>query len=362
MKKNNICFIISNLGQGGAEFQFYSLLKSINKENFKVTLVLYAYQSDSFYNLDDLKNINIIKNKLKSNFFIFKIMEALFFIRKILNQNNFDIVNSSLFMNNLFVRLASPKKYRNRIITNMRTSILNYNIFYILMERLLINNSYVVFNSNKSLETFKKYISKKFRDRLFCIYNGFIISNHENKEINFDKMVFGCLGRLSKEKNFIQPVRVFNSLGNSSFKLKIMGKKSNQYDLILNQSMKNKKINLLKESTNIDEFFSKIDFLIIPSLFEGCPNVLFEAFIRKIPCIISEKANSDFFVKNKINGFVYDGSDLDLKVTIQKIKNYDNKRIDEICKDAFNYVSQKFNISSMTSNYENLFIKIDEEN
>ena len=98
----------SNLLQGGAERQFVELIKGINKENFQITVLLYAVQKDVFFQeIFSVPGITIIKNSLKNKFWIFKITEALKFIYSFLKTNNFDLIFSLLFMNNLFVRLAA---------------------------------------------------------------------------------------------------------------------------------------------------------------------------------------------------------------------------------------------------------------
>ena len=57
---------------------------------------------------------------------------------------------------------------------------------------------------------------------------------------------------------------------------------------ILNRGLKNFEIR--KPDIDIDNFFEEINILVIPSHYEGCPNVLFESMIRKTICVISDGA------------------------------------------------------------------------
>lgn len=359
-----VLFVCSNLGQGGAEKQFVELILGLNKRIFDVNLLLYAKQSEPFF-FDRLikSEINIKTNSLKNNFSIFKIIEALRHIRRVLKDEKFDLVISTLFMNNLFVRIIAPKRYKNKIVTSMRTSPRNYSWAYKLCERILIKNSFIVFNSFNSLNEFKLIINKKFHNRFYLIYNGFKIPININNDSKRYK-IYGFLGRISVEKNPIQIVRVFENynLFRKKYKLVMKGSRGNQYDEIVS-NYKNSNLIFEEPSTNTEIFFNSIDVLIISSVFEGCPNVLFEAMLRKKLCIISVGANSDNFVKNLQNGITYDGSDKDLFRAIKDIEQIiGTSKIDEILSNAYDYSKNKFNMDFMIEQYQSLFETIYEKN
>lgn len=364
MEKIKIAFIISNLGQGGAENQFVKLITNLDKSRFDICLFLYAAQTEPFFERElQVHQIKTTKIRLKHRFVPFKIAEALYRINRFLAVNRFDIVVTSLFMNNLFVRVAAPRGYKNKIITNMRTSIQNYSSFYKFFEKRLISTSYIVFNSNQSLLNFKKILPVKFHNRLFLIYNGYLIpaQSVENKSPDF---VFGCLGRLSAEKNILQVVRVFPEIeANCSMcKLVIQGHFSNQYPAI-REAIVSKNIEIREKHPNIEEFYSNISILVLPSIFEGCPNVLFEALLRKKLCIVSAGANSDGFIKNGVNGFVYDGSDDGLKNAMQNAMQIRNSAIEQsIIHTGYQYAFENFRIDAMVAKYAELFIKVYEHN
>ena len=210
IKRIKILFVISNLPQGGAEKQFVQLIKRINKNVFNVHVVLYAYQTKAFFTeLFLIENITITTNKLKYSFFIFKILEALTYLNKILSANKFDLVFTSLFMNGLFVRIIAPRHYKNRIVASMRNSVKSYNTFYIFAEKYLIQKSFLVFNSIGALDNFKNIFKVKFHDRLYSVYNGYNFQTKilTVKEKKLNGVVLGALGRQTKQKNFIQLAR-----------------------------------------------------------------------------------------------------------------------------------------------------------
>ena len=365
MKKIKLLLVTSNLLQGGAERQFVELIKGINKDNFEITVLLYAVQKDVFFQeIFSISGITIIKNSLKNKFWIFKIMEALKFLYSFLKTNNFDLIFSLLFMNNLFVRLAAGKFYNNKIITGVRNNIKSYPKFYLIFEKFLIKNSFIVFNSENAKNQFKSLFKKKFHKKLFVIYNGFETNiNYSDNKIDKDRVIIGCLGRQTNVKNFIQPIRVLNQINKrekKSYKILLKGSYGNQSDTISNFSKSNP--NLIEYdsfSPDINSYFKKISIFILPSFFEGCPNVIFESMLRYRICIISKTANSDNFISNGINGFEFDGSEKDLeKKIIYVISILNTKKYFNVINNAHSYVVNNFSKNKMLSDYESLFYKL----
>ena len=69
MNRIRVAFIISNLGQGGAEKQLVELIKGIDKNKFIVYLYLYAYQKEVFYTeVFNLKDVFVYKNILQVHY------------------------------------------------------------------------------------------------------------------------------------------------------------------------------------------------------------------------------------------------------------------------------------------------------
>ena len=131
----------------------------------------------------------------------------------------------------------------------------------------------------------------------------------------------------------------------------------------IKQSISSENIEIREKNPVIESFFSDINVLILPSIFEGCPNVLFEALLRKKICIVSKGANSDCFIQNGVNGFVYDGTDNGLFQALQTVQRlFYTHKANEIINNAYHYAVNNFSISTMIAEYENLFLKIYEEN
>jgi glycosyltransferase involved in cell wall biosynthesis len=369
MKRIETTFIIGNLGQGGAERQFLELIKNINKSKFDVSVCLFAINRGVFYTeIETVENIQLIKNTLKNRNKIFKIIEALIFIFTYLKNNNFDIVFTSLFMNGLFVRVMSPNKYKSKIISSIRTSLTQYDKIHLFVEKYLLKKSFVITNSKIACENFKLIVNKKYHFRISYIYNGYdtLLFSNEHKEINRNVILLGNVGRMTYLKNQIQILKAFSMLNNENLRIQIIGANGDQTALLSN--FKNSiqysgHIELIDKVSNIQDYYKKFDVFILSSFLEGCPNSLFEAMLSKCLCIISVKCNSDSFIENGINGFVYDGTDDGLKITLLNAFNILNTPEElRIIENGYKYAQENFSMNSMVNNYENLFMKIYEEN
>jgi len=363
-KKIKICFVISNLGAGGAERQFVELINSIDKSKFSICVCLYAANKGVFFSeIENDVSIKVEKNILTQKIKVLKILEALFYLRRYFINNDFDIVLTALFMNGLLVRVSVPTRYNNKIVYSVRNNLTSYSWYYKIIEKLLISKSFVVTNTHKASQQFKSITKKKYFHRITNIYNGFNLNRfYSNGEKDCNKIIIGNVGRQTYQKNQIQLINVLRTLNQNNFQLQIVGSSGDQ-SILLKESIKKKsleeKVILIDKVTNIEDYYRSFDIFVLTSHYEGCPNVLFEAMLSKCFCIISKRANTDDFVIDGENGLVYNGTDEDLEKSLRyavKIKGSDT--FNAICENGYKYAKENFSMGKMVLSYENLFLNI----
>jgi glycosyltransferase involved in cell wall biosynthesis len=361
----SICFIINNLGQGGAERQFVELIKHIDKTKFDVTLYLYAVNKGVFFKeIFDIPGVRVVQNVLRSRNAGLKIIEALRYIRRILKDNHFDIVQTTLFMNGLFVRLAAPRRYRDRMVSNIRTSLKLYTKYHLFAEKMLLRRSYVVANSRRTAEEFLGRVPRGRRARVRYIYNGYDtgLFSPRQTERPHDSVTLGCVGRMYRIKNQMQVVRVVHAMNTASIRLMVIGDSGDQENAIIAYIREydlEDRIALEPKQSNIEDCYNRFDIFILPSLLEGCPNVLFEAMLCGCFCIISTHANTDEFVLHGENGLVYDGTDEDLQEQLQyAISVLKTEAFDRIRENGRRYACENFSMEKMVKSYEDLYREI----
>lgn len=309
--------------------------------------------------------INVITNPFKSANKIIRTIQNAFYLKKILQNKNFDIVHTILFNNGFWVRLMAPKKYNNRILYSVRNVANKKTHRYWWSEKFFIKKSIVVTNSLKSKEQIQMLLPKKYVDKVISIYNGFEIERFTyDRDYNVSTHIeIGTVGRRVYHKNQIQILEALYDLKNEiDFHFYLIGEKKDvktNQDILsfINSNFDVGTISLLDPLIEIEDYYKKFNIFILTSKYEGCPNVLFEAMLSKCLCIISDAANTDSFIKDNVNGLVYDNTTDDLKCKItQAIKVLNNPPdLLRIQDNAYNFCKSSFSINTMVNSYIDVY-------
>ncbi len=359
-RKIKICFVLSHIPQGGYERQLLNLISKIDNSKFAVTLLLYL-NDEIFYEEFKQLSIEIISRKGLNNKFI-NWISAIIFLYKTLKKKKYDIIQSGLFHNGFIIRSFVPLKFRRNLIYNIRNNLKNFSKIQIFFEKILLKNTIVTCNSLQSMNQFNSQIKLESKAYVKNIYNGIDCQIFSDKRSNIikGKIVFGTVGRVAIQKNQIQILRVLKSLSNE-FELifYLIGSKGNNSKMV-NEYIKKQNLEIIVKKmspvNNINYYYRKFNIFILSSVYEGCPNVLFEAMLQNCICIISSNANSDNFIEDGINGYVYDGSDFMLRKKIkQAVEVLNNKKHLTIINNAQKYVKSNFSNEKMVDNYIKLY-------
>jgi glycosyltransferase involved in cell wall biosynthesis len=363
--KIKICYILSCLSQGGAERQTLNLIKGLNIEKYDITLLIYESKDIFFLEVYDLPIHLVINESTQKNKFL-RTYNRILFLKRFLIQNDFDILHTLLHHNGFWVRLLAPKKFNHRIIYSIRNSLVDSTKFFLFFEKYFMKNSFVITNNQKSRDQFISLVGDKYRNRILNIYNGFEIDKFvsSNHFLDVDHIYIGTVGRQTKQKNQLQILRVIKNISEVyPVYFYLIGNKTLDKGVEISNFIEEKHldkfVSIIDSQPAIEQYYKMFDIFILSSLFEGCPNVLFEAMLSKCLCIVSEGSNSDNFVIDGINGFVYDGSDSMLESKLRHaIELLYNKQINEIITNGYLYALNNFSNEKMISSYENIYEKV----
>ena len=245
-------------------------------------------KSRLYYNL--LTTINLLKfliqNNEKITIFSFQshlpaIIIAKIFRKKIIIRNSEEIFGATKY---------ADKKMHAFIILMLKA------VFYNLADTIIAIST----KSKKSLE--KIMINK---NKVKLIYNPYLINNNKFKKTKNNNNFFNilCVGRLTKQKNFILVIKVINVLVKQypNIILTVVGDGPLKRDLIKSA---NKNIKFLNWTNDIKKYFLKSDLFILPSYYEGLPNALIEAAYYNIPSISTDCSGAKDILLNNKGGYI----------------------------------------------------------
>lgn len=153
-------------------------------------------------------------------------------------------------------------------------------------------------------------------------------------DIRFDNKLL-AIGRLEKQKNFQQLIRLFS---NTDYQIDIVGEGSEKKNLKKLSSDMNTKINFIGNLNHQDllDRYQKYRVVISTSLYEGNPKSTLEAMGSGCLVIVGNIENNSEIISNNIDGLLHDYTNLTELVDkniknleeLEKFKIASSKRID----------------------------------
>jgi len=142
-----------------------------------------------------------------------------------------------------------------------------------------------------------------------------------------DNIVFGHVGRFSKEKNHDFLIDVFYKVtthfDNARLLLIGSGDRLESIKNKVNDLGLERKVVFIGNKRNVQDYYNAMDIFLFPSLSEGFGTVVLEAQISGLKCFVSKSVNSDVAITNNDTIFLNleDGPDSWTQVIINNI-NY----------------------------------------
>lgn len=361
-RKNRLLFIITGLGNGGAENALFKII-TILKNEFNITVISLSPVNFFNHKLYEIEvetisyNFNTIINSFKN------IIKIIIWIKK----NKPDLIQTwmyhadfiSIFLKCFVkppiiwgIRNGSPSKKINGFKTYLIIKI-NSIFSRIIPDKII----YCSINSKLSHEKFG-FSEKKG----VYIPNGVQIKSH-NSSINNEKEnnIF-TIGNISRwhphkdHKTLIQSIAILKTKG-VKLKLILVGKNLdvNNIELvrIISDYDLENEIELIGETNDVDNIYNKIDLFVLSSINEGFPNVILEAINNKILVISSNVGDAFKIISDEQLFLPGDPSILANKIT--KYLNIDNNLREKTIENNFNTIKENYSIEVVTNKYNYLY-------
>jgi len=344
----NILQIITLSSLGGAQSVVLELSNELIKRGHSVTVV--ASEKGELWSLLD-KNVQQYPCKyFKREISPINDLKAIFFIRKIIKRNNYDIIHLHSSKAGVWGRIAAGNKFKDKVIYTVHgfDTILKANKIFLLLEKLLKNRcKYLVPVSEYD---YKNLISCNIKN-CYTIKNGIkdlalndinvqnIFTLHKNKE-----KVIVSISRLQPPKKFDMFLKVAERLGKEGFAFYWIGNQNEVKDLPYNTFC-------LGEIKNASKYLKYADLLVLFSNYEGLPVSIIEAFASSVPVVASSVGGVTELLNGE-NGIAIENNIEHAVQAILKIMRGDIESYKKAARDTY---EKEFKIDKMVNEYLHLY-------
>jgi glycosyltransferase involved in cell wall biosynthesis len=356
-----ILFVIDHLGSGGAEQQFVHIVNNVDAEK-QVHLT-----EGRGVRLSDLGGDITVSGGYGKRVPLRSIVE----LKNAIDSFKPDIVHSFLMYSCFITTLALKfSQHKPRFIAqefSPPAEILK-EVSFPGLKKYLLAMSYRRANRVITIAkaVMERFISDGFvtdKEKVGYVHDGLNIEIYKEIEdreklkatlgLSQDATYICFVGSLVQRKGIDTSIKAFKTIPRADTHLLIVGDGPFKDDLIT-MAKGDERIEFLGYRKNGVEYIKASDLFVLPSLYEGLPNVIIEAMIVGTPVIASNVSGIPELIEDGVNGLlVPPNNHEELKVAILKLLD------DQELRERFISESRKraeyFNINRMARDYESIY-------
>ncbi len=354
-----IFYIITELDIGGAESMLFELVQCIDKNKFTPEVGCLKGEGVVGKKLEAC-GIKVKYFHIEKPWHIYKLANVISFLR----QGHFNILHSYLFHANIVGRICGKLSGIPIILSSIRVCEQERR-YHLWMDRItnwMVNLEICVSKKVKNFTIEKANIPEH---KLEVIENGIpysfldAITSCRNKKSH--SLVVGTVARLSEQKGIkyllYAAKRVTEQFSDITFTIVGKGPLASQLKELSIKLGISSKVKFLGFRNDIPELLSVIDIFVLPSLWEGMPNVVLEAMSAGKPVIATDTGGSKDIIDNGINGVLVEpGNSEALAEAILKLLE-DPVQRQRLGESAREKIKERFPIDKMVSKTEQVYNK-----
>ena len=361
---HSLLFVIDQLAPGGAQRQMVSLALGLLANGHHIELFNY-YPEQRFFR-HDLEQVGITIHdcpKGKKGFST----NVLLTLKRLLKTGRFDAALSFLDTPSTYLLLAGLGE-KTKLIVSDRSSYLRFNEYVCALKRQLFHLADAVVANSSTQRDWLINGAKLPTRKMHIILNGYNFYDFQSRP-NFPDSVRDikliAIGRINPVKNIenlIAALDIFHAKYGRCPTLTWVGRSDTPaYEKkILNLLNQHPQVNNIwswaGERHDIPQLLAEHHALILPSLFEGLPNVVCEAMMAGKPVLASNVCDNSVLIKENERGFLFDPNNPHCIVrAIEKLTNLNNEDWKLISIKTRRYAILNLSLQKMVTAYENLF-------
>lgn len=311
-------------------------------------------------------------------------LKAIHNLKKIIEREKFDIIHCHTPMGSVVTRLAAinaRKKYRTKVIYTAHgfhffkgAPLINWIIYYpvekvcarwtdclititdedykFAQKHLKALNVEHVKGVGMDAERLRKELTQEEKDKF-----------RKKTGIKKEDIVFSYIAELNANKNQILLIKIIQELKKEQPNIKLLlignGKLKKQYQQYIKDEKLGNEVQLLGRRRDINQLLSITDIYLASSKREGLPINVMEAMYKGLPIIATDNRGHRELIKNGVNGYICEKTDIQtFKKNIEKIWK-DNKKINEI-KEKNNILIKQYELKEVKRKMEEIYKSMEE--
>lgn len=378
-RKPRVAYVMTPITFGGAEKVNLNFLNNVNRDNFIIDPILF---------LRPWENATVFESELEGQcisftpipvarsekFDAFRIVRSLRILKQLLELHSYDLIHTHGyladilgFMVSKYLKIPIISTCHGFIYEGAKLSLYNY------VDCLLLRRFTKIITVSKNIRD--ELIGKGVESNLITVIGNCPQTHHHDSDrnasrnairndnhIDSQELVVGYVGRLSSEKGISYLMKALALMKCNSFpvKLLIIGEGPQREaleDMAVSLHVADQVV-FIGFKSNIDDWLTAIDILVLPSLTEGSPMILLEAMSHGVPCIASAVGDIPQVIDSGIDGLlVAPGNPKELSDAISSLCTDKEKR-EDLSINAKQKISLKYNITNWTAKIENVYLNI----
>jgi len=361
---------------GGGQKLFWELAKGLVKNHHCQVMIITRALKDEGGNIF-AENEFYFKNKLKiirlgpplkwTNLFgrfWFTLQSAVFIL-----SHNFDLIHASSFLPGITLQII--KLFKKTPIT---FSAIGFNHFWQetnpglkgklfgIIEEIITEKFNYDWLITDDFDFYKRYQHKHNKKNISFIVNGVELWS-KKKEKKWLTFTFLFVGRLEKRKGIKYLLKAFKKVCREfkNVHLRIVGGGEEREEcrkLCFRLGIKRKVIFVGRVSEKQKEAeYKKAHCLVLPSLWEGHPLVIFEAWAAKLPIIATRVGSIENFLKEGENGYLVKPKNIN-ELYQKMVKALENNSLSMLGKKGFQLVQNKYRWEVTVRDYFQVFKRL----
>jgi glycosyltransferase involved in cell wall biosynthesis len=356
-----IVHIVPTLDASGAEKQLALLAANTPKDRFDVHVICLTRGGPYETTLAEAGvPVHIVSKKMKGDPF------ALRRLVKLLRELKPAIVQTWLFAANSYGRLAARMAKVPHVIASERCVDSWKSGYQLMIDRWLMRWTDAVAVNSQAVKEFYAHQGIP-REKLHVIPNAVTQAEpvadraalRKEMGVKEESFVLGFVGRLWPQKRVDDLIWAADILRLAEWPIEVVIVGDGPRRAALERFVENMKesdiVRFLGKRDDARRLIAGFDALVLPSDFEGMPNVVLEAMAAGTPVVASRIPGMDEVIADNETGLLFEPKrQSDLARKVQRLLEEDGlgKRLAE---NAKNFVGERFTVEAMTKAYVGLY-------